>query len=120
MSANVNTPGLPDFLISAREVLRLNGNISNMTLWRRLSDPEKNFPRPVLINGRRYWWHSKMRAHLAAQQDEAGASVAPAENAATSASARTNVTNPNLSAPAPDTPIRAPRRAPDVRQGRRR
>ena len=30
-------------------------DISDMTLWRWLQDEELDFPKPILIKGRRYW-----------------------------------------------------------------
>jgi len=38
-----------------------------MTLWRWLRDPELGFPRPLVINGRRYWRESEIKAWLASR-----------------------------------------------------
>ena len=40
--------------LTARQ-LRIRYDVSDMTLWRWLHDPELNFPRPTIIRRRRYW-----------------------------------------------------------------
>lgn len=42
-------------LIPAKNVREIFGNVSQMTLWRWLGKPELAFPRPIYINGRRYF-----------------------------------------------------------------
>lgn len=45
---------------SVREKL---GGVSDMTLWRRLKhDPQ--FPRPIIMAGRRYWWESTIDKYI--------------------------------------------------------
>lgn len=41
--------------ITGPQLLARFGGISDMTLWRWLQDPALNFPRPLVINRRRYW-----------------------------------------------------------------
>ena len=54
-------------LLSASSVRQQLGNISNMTLHRRLGDPELDFPKPIKINGRRYWRGIEIDAWIEAQ-----------------------------------------------------
>jgi predicted DNA-binding transcriptional regulator AlpA len=49
-----------DNLGTARQVKRHFGEVSDMWLWRRLRD-DPTFPRPLVINGRRYWRWSELR-----------------------------------------------------------
>ena len=42
-------------LLTARDVETRYGGVSRNTLFRWQRDPELEFPRPVLIRGRRYW-----------------------------------------------------------------
>ncbi|PRX37917.1 transcriptional regulator, AlpA family [Meinhardsimonia xiamenensis] len=42
-------------LLPASAVRDICGNISDMTLWRWLADPDLDFPKPVYISRRRYW-----------------------------------------------------------------
>lgn len=58
-------------LISASAVRDLCGGISDMSLWRWLADPELEFPRPIVINRRRYWREADMLAWLEARAAEA-------------------------------------------------
>jgi predicted DNA-binding transcriptional regulator AlpA len=44
-----------DIYLSANQVRRRYGNISDMALWRWLRDPEVDFPKPIVISGRRYF-----------------------------------------------------------------
>jgi hypothetical protein len=44
-----------DALIAAKAVLARYGGICGMTLHRWVRDPDLNFPKRLLINGRRYW-----------------------------------------------------------------
>lgn len=39
----------------ARAVRARYGNVSAMTIWRWLQNPAIDFPKPILISGRRYW-----------------------------------------------------------------
>ena len=49
---------------SVREQL---GNISNMTLWRRMNDPELGFPTPIKISGRLYFRADEIDGWIEAQ-----------------------------------------------------
>jgi predicted DNA-binding transcriptional regulator AlpA len=55
-----------DVLLTAPKVCKRYGGRSDMWLWRQLrNDPD--FPKPLLINGRRYWWLSRLRRYEAAK-----------------------------------------------------
>lgn len=45
-------------LITARQVRDRTGKISAMTLWRWLRDDRLNFPKPVVVLRRRYWYEA--------------------------------------------------------------
>src|SRR5215213_7972081 len=61
-----NDPNDP--LVSAKRVCdHFFGGISDMTLWRWLQDEELGFPRPLVINGRRYWRENEIVAWQAAR-----------------------------------------------------
>src|SRR5258708_33257828 len=51
-----------DALIAAKAVLARYGGICGMTLHRWVRDPDLNFPKRLLINGRRYWRLSELLA----------------------------------------------------------
>jgi predicted DNA-binding transcriptional regulator AlpA len=42
-------------MIAARQVRKHVGNISDMTLYRWLHNERLNFPKPIVIQNRRYW-----------------------------------------------------------------
>lgn len=42
-------------LINSAAVRDICGGISDMSLWRWLNDPKMKFPKPVVIQRRRYW-----------------------------------------------------------------
>lgn len=42
-------------LVPAKAVRSNLGDVSQMTLWRWLNNPELGFPRPIYINRRRYF-----------------------------------------------------------------
>jgi len=44
------------------QVRKLFGDISDMTLWRWLHDDKLGFPKPMYINGRRYWDEEEIEA----------------------------------------------------------
>ena len=50
-----------DFYLSAKHVLARYG-ISDMTLWRWLADSSLNFPKPLVINRRRYFAEAELTA----------------------------------------------------------
>ena len=45
----------PRVWLTARQVRHRNGDISEMTLWRWMRDPEMGFPKPKVRNRIRYW-----------------------------------------------------------------
>jgi predicted DNA-binding transcriptional regulator AlpA len=59
--ADQPNPAADDQLLPARAVCD-RYRISPMTLWRWLKDPELNFPRPLYVNGRRYFSQRAVRA----------------------------------------------------------
>ena len=42
-------------LITSATVREICGGISDMSLWRWLNDPKMGFPKPIVIQRRRYW-----------------------------------------------------------------
>ena len=58
-------------LVTANTVRELFGGVSDMTIWRRLADPELNFPKPLYIGRRRYWRESELVEWLEAQRQDA-------------------------------------------------
>lgn len=42
-------------LIPSATVRDICGGISDMSLWRWLNDPKLGFPKPIVIQRRRYW-----------------------------------------------------------------
>lgn len=56
-------------LISANAVRILLGDVSDMTVWRWLQDPELAFPRPIYIGTRRYWKEAELAAWIAARAE---------------------------------------------------
>ena len=57
--------------ITANAVRHMCGGISDMSLWRWLKDGEMNFPKPLFINGRRYWREADVAAWLETRSQEA-------------------------------------------------
>jgi hypothetical protein len=57
-----------DALIAAKAVLARYGGICGMTLHRWVRDPDVNFTKRLLINGRRYWRLSELLAWASAAQ----------------------------------------------------
>ena len=48
--------------LSARQVKRRYGGISDMTLWRWSHDPALGFPQPIYIQRYRYWDEAELDA----------------------------------------------------------
>jgi hypothetical protein len=48
--------------IGSRQVKRRYGDVSDMALWRWLHNPKVNFPKPTIINRRRYWRVAELEA----------------------------------------------------------
>lgn len=51
-------------MIGARQVRELVGNISEMTLWRWMQNERLAFPKPIVIQRRRYWRKEEVTAWL--------------------------------------------------------
>jgi predicted DNA-binding transcriptional regulator AlpA len=51
----------PEYL-GSRAVRRRYGDISDMSLWRWLHDEKLNFPKPTIIQKRRYWRIAELEA----------------------------------------------------------
>jgi predicted DNA-binding transcriptional regulator AlpA len=56
-----------DVFLTARDMRRRYGNVSDMWLYRREHDADSNFPKPIRISGRRFWrlsdvmrWESRL------------------------------------------------------------
>lgn len=68
-----------DILVPVREVRKELGTISEMTLWRRVNQPDPAdppFPKLVKIRGRNYVWRSDLdryKGELRARQGEVAA-----------------------------------------------
>lgn len=43
-------------LMRAKEVRKACGGWSDMTLWRKINEPNSSFPKPVYRNRVRYWY----------------------------------------------------------------
>jgi predicted DNA-binding transcriptional regulator AlpA len=56
-----------DDLLSAPQVRKRYGGISDMCLWRWLRDQKLGFPQPLIIRKRRYWRTKKLEAWERAQ-----------------------------------------------------
>jgi predicted DNA-binding transcriptional regulator AlpA len=48
--------------LNAAQVRTRYGGMSDMALWRWLRDDELGFPKPLVINGRRFWKASELTA----------------------------------------------------------
>lgn len=48
-------PAADDVYLTARQVRARFGDLSDMSLWRWINDPEMDFPRPLVVNTRRFW-----------------------------------------------------------------
>ena len=44
-----------DDLVTSREVRRMFGGVSEMTLWRWMRSESVQFPQPISISGKNYW-----------------------------------------------------------------
>lgn len=42
-------------MLTAKQTRQRYGGLSDMSLWRWLRDPDLKFPKPMIINSRRYW-----------------------------------------------------------------
>jgi predicted DNA-binding transcriptional regulator AlpA len=49
-------------LLNARRVRQRYGGLSEMSLWRWLNDERLAFPKPLIVNTRRYWWQHELEA----------------------------------------------------------
>jgi hypothetical protein len=43
-------------LLNARQVKQRYGGLSDMGLWRWINNERLLFPKPLVVNARRYWW----------------------------------------------------------------
>lgn len=60
-------------LIGANALRILLGDVSDMTVWRWLQNPELGFPRPVYIARRRYWKEAEVENWIQAQAEKGAA-----------------------------------------------
>ncbi len=67
-------------LRTAKQVRQKIGHVSDVTLWRRINNPELNFPQPIKILGRLYFQAAEIDAWITEQarkaQVEAQAKIA--------------------------------------------
>lgn len=68
MQSNSSAQAASDVFLTARDMRRRYGNVSDMWLYRREHDGSLNFPKPIRISGRRFWrlsdvlrWESNLR-----------------------------------------------------------
>jgi predicted DNA-binding transcriptional regulator AlpA len=59
--------------IPANQVRELCGSVSDMTLWRWLANERLGFPKPKVINRRRYWREADVLAWLNATSEQTAA-----------------------------------------------
>ena len=57
-----------EVFLSSTNVRRRYGDVSDMWIWRRLSD-DSGFPTPLIIAGRRYWKMSELICWENAQEE---------------------------------------------------
>jgi predicted DNA-binding transcriptional regulator AlpA len=50
-----------DDLVTSREVRRMFGGVSEMTLWRWMRSESVQFPKPITISGKNYWYLGDLR-----------------------------------------------------------
>lgn len=60
-------------LIGANALRILLGDVSDMTVWSWLQNPELGFPRPVYIARRRYWKEAEVENWIQAQAEKGAA-----------------------------------------------
>ena len=58
-------------LMTAKSVCDALGGVSDMWLWRRLNDPQANFPQPIYIARRRFWREADIADWVDAQDKSA-------------------------------------------------
>ena len=78
MHSNFSRQTEADVFLSARDVKRRYGNVSDMWLYRREHEENSDFPKPLRICGRRYWRASDLSAWEASRTEKQGASDASA------------------------------------------
>jgi hypothetical protein len=49
-------------LLNAKRVKQRYGGLSDMGLWRWTNDDRLGFPKPLIVNTRRYWWLHELEA----------------------------------------------------------
>jgi predicted DNA-binding transcriptional regulator AlpA len=54
-SKELGGPTDPYKLISAADVRTMFGDVTDMTIWRWLKDPDLKFPKPIYVMRRRFW-----------------------------------------------------------------
>ena len=55
---------MPPKYITANQLRDALGGICQMTLWRWMNDPAKNFPKPIKIGACRLWKADEVTAYL--------------------------------------------------------
>jgi len=54
-------------LVNANTVMARLGEISRVTLWPYLKDPELGFPRPIVMRKRRFWREDELSDWIASR-----------------------------------------------------
>ena len=67
MSSNLQTTFLPAGQVRSRY------GVSDMAIWRWLHNERLGFPRPIRINGRRFWKRTDLESWEASRADESAA-----------------------------------------------
>ena len=67
MSSNLQTTFLPAGQVRSRY------GVSDMAIWRWLHNERLGFPRPIRINGRRFWKRTELEAWEASRAAESAA-----------------------------------------------
>lgn len=57
--------------LNSRQVRQRYGDTSDMSIWRWLRDDRLKFPKPMYINGRRFWKLSDLQAFDLSRKTEA-------------------------------------------------
>jgi predicted DNA-binding transcriptional regulator AlpA len=67
----MSTPLQNTFLPAGQ--VRIRYGVSDMAIWRWLRNEQLNFPRPIRINGRRFWKRTELEAWEASRAAESAA-----------------------------------------------
>ena len=68
-------------LLNATQVRQRYGGLSAMGLWRWIYNERLEFPKPLIVNTRRYWWQHELEAWERARVGGTGRKVLVASSA---------------------------------------